>query len=476
MPDNPAPEPKKQPGRISRLIDRTVTRSKSIIDYAVTGVWSDTRTTPKVSLVKILNLTVRSVINPNFQNLAAAMTYRTVLAIVPVLALLFAVCRGFGFQNMLTSQLYSFFPSQHKLLETAMKFVDSYLAQASEGLFVGVGIVFLLWTVISLMSSLEDSFNSIWDAKEGRTLWRKATDYLGIFIILPILIICSQGITIVFDTTLKKFLPEELLTPTLSVIFTGISFILTCLFFTCAYLLIPNAKVKFLNALAAGTLAGLAYTVLQWLFVSGQMYVSKYNAIYGSFSFLPLFLIWLQLVWLFTFVGAEICYASQNFRMFNFQSHIQSISLGYRLRVDVAIVLVIARRFIAGEEALNAEQISEKYNIPLMLVELTLSKLLKAGVITYISTPEGEATGQVVPAREVATMSLGNILTALYNRGDCNFIPGFRQNFSGVETIMAKITNAMIDAADSTPLTSIEIHMPTQNNGENGASGERPSD
>lgn len=445
-------------------IDKIKEKALKIYHYCTVGVWSDLHDNRRVSIVKILNLTVRSVINPNFQNLAAAMTYRTVLALVPVLALIFAIMRGFGFQNLMTTQLDNFFPSQRRAIDTAMQFVDSYLNQASEGVFVGVGIVFLLWTVISLLSNLEDSFNSIWQVKVNRTLWRKATDYLGIFIILPILIICSNGITIVLDTTLKRFLPEDFLTPALSFMFECVSFVLTCLFFASAYMLIPNAKVKFKNAIISGSLAALAYTILQWMFVSGQMYVAKYNAIYGSFSFLPLLLIWLQLVWLFTFVGAEICYASQNFARFNFQTHISRISLSYRLRVDVALMAIIARRFTTGKRALNTTELSELSGIPQLLVETAVEKLLRAGVLTYVIGPDADKIDDdeppaVAPVREVATMTLGNILTALYDRGSNDFIPDFKERFAGVEKIMNSITDAMIEAADATPLSAIEINL-----------------
>lgn len=437
--------------------DKIKERVLKIANYCWTNVWADDRKSWKVSLVKILNLTVKSIMNPNFQNLAAAMTYRTVLAIVPVLALLFAICRGFGFQNLLTSQLYSFFPSQRKAMETALSFVDSYLAQASEGVFVGVGIVFLLWTVISLLSNLEDSFNTIFNVKEGRTLWRKATDYLGIFIVLPILIISSTGITVVLDTTLKRLLPIEFLTPAISLLFEFISFLISCLLFASCYMLIPNTKVRFANAFAAGTLAALAYTVLQWLFVSGQMYVSKYNAIYGSFSFLPLLLIWLQLVWLFTFVGAEVCYASQNFSRFNFQNHIADISLSYLLKVDLAVMAIIAKRFAAGRPPVNAEDISRDYGIPLMLSEKSIERLLKAGIINHVVTTDGAPRGDVAPSRDVSTLTIGGVLAAIYDTGQSDFIPGFATDFAGVGRVMASVSDAMLTAGDTTPLTTIDI-------------------
>lgn len=443
-------------GTPSRL-QRIVATVRAFIGYCTTGVWIDTRRNWRVSAVKTLNLTVRSFMNPDFQNLSAAMTYRTVLAIVPILALLFAVCRGFGFEKMLTEQLFSFFPSQHQAIATAMRFVDSYLAQASEGIFVGVGIVFLLWTVISLLSNVEDSFNSIWNVKTGRTFWRKITDYLGIFIVLPTLIICSSGITLVLDTTMRRFLPFEALTPLFSVLFELLSVALTWLFFTGVYMLIPNTKVRFRNAFIAGALAGTAYLLLQWLFVSGQMYVSKYNAIYGSFSFLPLLLLWLQLVWLFTFIGATVCYALQNFDRFNYQTQIRGISLSYYRKVTVAVVAVVAKRFQAGMPSMNALQLSATYGFPLRMAEEIVRRLVADGVLVSVLDSEGRNHGAVQPAVDLEHFTLGTLLKTFLDKGYSDFIPDFDKKCVGVVEALDKIDAQMIANADEILLTSLEI-------------------
>ncbi len=139
-------------------------------EFVWTGVWRDNRNTWQIRLLKTLNLSVRTVLRSDLQTTACALTYRSLLALVPALALLFAIGRGFGFQNLLTTQLFNYFPSQQKALETAFRFVDSYLAQASEGIFVGVGIVVLLWTLISLVGAVEDAFNDIWGVRSGRSL------------------------------------------------------------------------------------------------------------------------------------------------------------------------------------------------------------------------------------------------------------------------------------------------------------------
>ena len=144
--------------------------------YCAGGVWSDTRDTLGVIVVKTRNLSVKSFMDANLQSQACAMTYRTLLAIVPALAMLFAVGRGFGIQTFLQNQLYELLPGQTEVVNHAMEVIDSYLGYTGKGVFVGVGVVLLLWTLISLLSNVEGAFNRIWGIRQGRSFWRKMMD------------------------------------------------------------------------------------------------------------------------------------------------------------------------------------------------------------------------------------------------------------------------------------------------------------
>lgn len=429
-------------------------------NYASAGVWTDTRKSLWIDIVKTLNLSVRSFMSVDLQSSACALTYRMLLAVVPALALLFAIGRGFGFQNILTSQLFTYFPSQRQALETAIRFVDSYLAQASEGLFVGIGILFLLWTLISLVGSVEDVFNRIWGVKHGRSIWRKITDYTAIFLILPILMICSSGLSIFMSTTLVDSIPFKFITPAISALLDITSVVLTWLFFTGVYLLIPNAKVKFKNALISGILAGIAFQVIQWLFVTGQMYVSKYNAIYGGFAFLPLLLIWMQLVWLICLAGAVICYSSQNIFQFSFSNQVNEMAHAYKRKVAVSIMAVTALRFKNGETPLYPAQYVKKFNLPTRLVEQVISELEDSGLISRVVSDHnhnGEELG-IQPAFDVASMTVGSVIQALDNNGSSDFIRGFITNFSCVDKAVDKASEAMYSSGDATLLTELSIN------------------
>lgn len=430
---------------------------KKLYDYTTGGVWSDTRHNWKVNLVKTLNLSVRSFLNSNLQNKAAALTYQTLLAVVPALALMFAICRGFGFENLLQTQLFSSFPAQQKALGTAMKFVDSYLAQTSEGLFVGIGVVFLLWTLISLIANVEEAFDKIWGLTQPRTLWRKITDYTAILLILPILMICASGITVFMSTTLRNILPLDFMSPVISIILDCSSLVLVWLFFAGSYLLIPNTKVKFKNAFFAGILAGTAFIILQWLFVSGQVYVTRYNAIYGSFAFLPLLLIWLQLVWLITLSGAVYCYSSQNIFEFSFSNEIEKISEDYRWRIILSVMTVTVERFLKEDKPLTDHQLSVEYGLPISLVTASANKLIASGLLMRVVTKPGDDAYAIAPAVNPATLTVGEVVKRVAAHGSQGFIPGFDRKFSRLNHAVNGLERLTVAHADTILISSLSI-------------------
>lgn len=440
------------------LYDRLYTRALNFWEYCSDGVWTDHRNTLYVRTVKTLNLTVRTFMSGDLQVKAYALTYQTLLAVVPALALLFAIGRGFGFQSILEKQLLAYLPSQHRALEMAFSFVDSCLAQASEGIFVGIGIVFLLWTIISLLSNVETTFNQIWGVIYERSFFRKITDYLAICIILPILMICSGGLQIMLSNTIQRFLPFDFLSPVLEIGLDIASVALTWLFFAGAYMLIPNTKVKFKNAILAGILAGTAFQVLQWLFINGQMGVAKYNAIYGSFSFLPLMLLWMQFSWLITLAGALICCSAQNISMFTYDRQIRDISADYFRKVVLSLLSLILKRFRDNLPPLTNAQISEKTLIPIRLVRLCTDRMLKCELLIHVvldGTIDDREELPLQPAMSVEHYTVAWVIDRLRTFGDSGFIDTLDKEFAKVVEQCDSITDTLKKNTSTTLLTDL---------------------
>lgn len=426
-------------------------------DYCSRQVWHDTRQSWVVNVIKTLNLSVTSFFNGDIQTHARAMTYRTILAIVPALALLFAIGRGFGLQKVLENELLNVFPAQRQAVEYAIDFVDSYLNTTSGGVFLGIGLVFLLWTLISMMSSLEGTFNKIWGIKNGRSLCRKITDYTAMLLILPIVLICASGLTLMVSSTLRAILSFEFFTPLISWTIEVLSWLLTCLFFTLLYILLPNTKVKFLNAIIPGIIAGSGFLLLQWAFVSGQMYVARYNAIYGSISFLPLLLIWMQLVYVITFAGAVVCYSSQNIFKYSFNDAIAKMSSSYFAQLTIAIGAVIVQRFKAGHGATTVKYMVQNYNLPPKLVSTICDKMVAAHIMSVVEIDPKTETRGYQPAVDPSVLTVAYVFDKLDKTGSANFIPDFDKNFPGVVEQYSRICNKEFELNSTIHLSTITI-------------------
>jgi len=422
--------------RFGRLIDRFT----ACYNYVMDGVWSDPRNNMKVRIVKTLNLTLSAFFSSSLQIRSMALTYSTVLSIVPALALLVAIGRGFGLQEIIQAELFKLFPSQSQGIGTALQFVDSYLSSATQGVFVGVGLVVLLWTVISLLSYIEDTFNTIWGAQQQRTIYQKLTDYIAICLIIPVLLICSSGLSVFMSSVIQDTITEPILAPMLNwTLEIAAPLVLAWLAFTLSYFLIPNTNVEFKYAAIAGALAAVAFQGLQMLFLNGQIYVSKYNAIYGSFAFLPLMLVWLQLSWLALLTGCMLAYSMQNVFTFNLMGSEDKISNRGWHNVAIIIMSVTTQRYVAHAKPYTEQELAIDYYLPIRIVNRIMKKLREAGLI-YEVVLDGGRKG-IVPAIEPDKLTVGEFLRSFDSQGVTDFIPDYSEIYSAMTGQLEPIFN-----------------------------------
>jgi membrane protein len=401
---------------------------KKLIHFITYDIWRITENEVSglkqlgINVIKTLILAVRCFLNDNLQTKASALTYSTLLAIVPLLAVILGIAKGFGFQGTVRQELIDFFPGQEIELNKAFEFVESYLAQAQGGVIIGIGLILLLYTVISLLSTIEDTLNDIWKIRKSRSLHRMITDYLAMFLILPVLMTISSGISIFVSTLQNSFLSEYVFfTPIVNMVLEISPYVIISLVFTALYIFMPNTKVNFLNGLIAGIIAGCAFQFLQYLYISGQIWVSKYNAIYGSFAALPLLLLWLQLSWLICLFGAELSYASQNVKKFSFERDSRNISRRYKDFLTLLIASLNIKRFAKGEDPYTADELSEKYHIPLRITSQVLLLLTNLKVIIEVNFGNDERIVHYQPAIDINHISVGYLLTKIDEYGSESF-------------------------------------------------------
>ncbi|MDE5794902.1 MAG: YihY/virulence factor BrkB family protein [Muribaculaceae bacterium] len=449
----------KKPGFIDRLIEK----AEKWYNYCVSGVWSDPRKTMKVRLIKTINLTVQAFLNRDLQIKSMAITYQTVFAMVPALALLLAISKGFGFQEIVEKELYTYFPSQSKALGAALGFVDSYLAEASSGILVGVGLIVLLWTLISLLSNIEDAFNNIWDIKTGRNTIQKIKDYIAIFLLIPVLMILSSGISIFMSSTVLAVIPFAFMTPMINALMELLPVVLTWGAFTLCFWLIPNTKVEFKYAAISGAFCAVAFEVLQLLFLNGQIYVSKYNAIYGSFAFLPLMLIWLQLSWLLLLSGCGLTYSLQNVFSYNFFGNLTSVAESYFREVLLVVTAVIYRRFHLGMPAPTRNKLSMTYGLPIRLVSNIADKLERAGLVQIIESRDGKDDPGLIPTTDTDKIMVKDVVARVESAGMKDFIPEFNTTYKQALTELNSISEKMYEAAGNMLIRDLDIFVDIDN-------------
>ena len=372
--------------------------------------------------LKAIIMTVRNTMELQLNVRAASLTYRTLLSLVPGLAVLFAVARGFGLLNIIKGQLSTYFPGQEEILLQVTEFIDNSLEHAQGGVFAGVGVIVLLYTVFILFSDIENNFNTIWQLSKGRTIQRRISDYFALIFIMPIFIVLNSALTIMISSSTVYFDAfSYILNPLVTQVLNILPFFIIILVLTLLYKFMPNTKVKFVNALIAGFVAGTALQIFQLVYISGQLWITKYNAIYGSFAALPLLLLWMQLSWNIVLMGVELSFSLQNIRKFYFEKETKNISRRYNDFFTILIASLIAKRFATEKSPLTVDEISEKHAIPIRLTNQIIDLLQELQIIS--PTPDGEDEDVMAyqPAFDINLMSVKLLMSKIDVYGSESF-------------------------------------------------------
>lgn len=396
--------------------------------------------------IKIFRLAFKGFSEDRVQLRASALTYYSVLSIVPIIAMIFSIAKGFGFDTFLKDELHKNFSGQKEVLEWILKFVNSYLSHIKGGLIAGVGIVVLLWSVMKLLGNIESSFNDIWQIKKSRVISRKMSDYISLVVITPVLLFVSSSTTIFLSEQIQSssrvFPLLEYIGPFLSFLVGLIPYVLIWLVFTLLYIIMPNTKVEFKSALIGGIIAGTMFQLLQWGYFLFQSKLTSYGAIYGSFAALPLFLIWMQLSWLIVLFGAEVAFANQNVEHFEAESESFSISNHMKRTVTIIILREIIVNFKDGLAPQTAEQLANKFGVSVRLVREILYELLESNIISETVTKNVKENA-FQPAQDVQKLTIGYVLNELDKRGQDNItiedVKAFETMRKTIDTLMDEI-------------------------------------
>ena len=365
------------------------------------------------SLLKKLLLAVEFFTTRRVIDMAAALTDRTLLALVPILAVVFGVARGFGYNKYIEVWFRELLGSQPQAADAIINFVNSYLVHTKSGVLLGVGLVLMLYTVLMLTLNVEKTFNTIWQVKHRRSLYRAVTDYLAMLLLVPVVIVLASGLSIAG----ARLLP----------------YVLMAVVFMAMYMCVPNTKVRLQVVIVPGILAGVGMQALQLFYIHAQVLLSSYNAIYGSFAALPLFMLWVQLSWTICLFGVQLCYTNQNMDELAFRLQVADISPRYRRLLAIILMSRVCQRFADGKRPYTALDLRRLTNIPIRITQDLLYMLVRAGLLSENSADGKDQEPTYQPAMTLQKLTVGAMVERLDSMGGWHLDIDLHEQLAQVE-------------------------------------------
>ncbi len=435
-----------------------------LLDFLKTGIWvlpTKGLSRPKtffVRALKMLLLAIRGFREDQCAVKASALTFYSLLSVVPVIAMFFGIAKGFGFDRRLQSQLLEKFSGYEGVLLKIFEFSNSLLQKTRGGVIAGIGIALLFWSVIKVMGQIGHSFNDIWKVEKGRTIARKSSDYLSAMLICPVIFIMASSLTVAMASQVEKIAAgvSRFGVPSGPILLSLDLIPLVLIWVLFAFLLIymPNTNVRWAAGFIAAVVTGTAYQVTQWAYVSFQVGVARNNAIYGSFAALPLFLIWLQLSWLIVLLGAELCFAIQNVDTHGFPADSMKVSPFDRKVLALLIARLVIRNFSEGRKPLTATGIAQELAMPFGVIRQILADLSGSGLFSVTEREEYEEAAYL-PSRDIHKITMNTVLDALDRSGSADLA------FSPTEDLMvvSKTLDSFGRAMEQSPANRLVIDL-----------------
>ncbi|MGB9628219.1 MAG: YhjD/YihY/BrkB family envelope integrity protein [Thermodesulfobacteriota bacterium] len=400
-----------------------------LIKFFNTGIWEirlkDLQPLKALGLryLRVFLLAFQEFLKDRCHRTASVLTYYSLLNVVPVVAVAFAIAKGFGLEKMIEKQILQMADKanwQADVTNQILMFSNKLLDQAKGGIIAGIGVVMLFWTVISILGKIEESLNNIWEVKRGRTLVRKFSDYIALMVFAPVLLIISSSATVLVASQVKLVMSKiallGIIGPVILFLLNLLPYVSIWVLLTMLYLVMPNTRVPIKSALIGGISAGTITQIIQWLYIKFQIGAAKYGAIYGSFAALPLFLGMLQISWMIILFGAEVSYAHEHYETYGFHPDYSRLSIASKRKLALEVFHLLVRKFSQGERALTAKNISGLLEIPIRLVRQLLNELIDVGlVVETVTGKKHESTFQ--PGRSIETLTLKEALDAYDHRG-----------------------------------------------------------
>ena len=351
----------------------------------------------------------------------AALTFASFMALIPFMAMMFVIARGFGYASLLESWLSTTFEAQPVVAQTIVNFVHNYIENTQSNYIIGTGIVMFLYTIVSLMQKIELTFDDIWHT--GERSWKQiVTEYPTILFGLGLLILFASSINVWTVNMVDNVDRIADIGDTIpSFILHLAAFVPMFLFFVFCYYVIPNTYIRVRSTLVPSFLAGVCMTALQYGYIYLQVFLSSYNVIYGSLAAIPLFLLWLQISWAIVVFGALLCHTNQNIHYYDGDLQYDHLKLVQRIKVCGVVMHLVCRRFNHGEQAYTPKEIHDLTKIPQQIVNQSVKELLRARLLVEIRNGKKSSFEESVvlhPIEKIEHLTYGVMIERLFGYGE----------------------------------------------------------
>jgi len=391
--------------------------------------------------IRMLIVLTRQLLQGQLNLRAMSLVYTTLLSVVPLLAVSFSVLKGFGVHNQIEPLLINFLaPLGQRGYELSGNIIG-FVENIKVGVLGSLGLVFLLYTVVSLTQKVEASFNYVWQVERLRGFARRFSSYLSVILIGPVLVFTALGVT---ATAMNNSLVQQLMSvePLGHLFFTVSKFIpyfLVIAAFSFIYMFIPNTRVRLLPAVVGGVVAGFLWQSSGWAFAAFIASSSRYTAIYSGFAIVILLLIWLYLNWFILLLGAQVAFYVQYPQYMTRKAVQLRLSNRLRERLALQIMFMVAEHHLKSRDPWTAEGLVHHLALPMQPIHHVLQLMVQAG---FLSETADEPPAYL-PRRDIETITLADLYEVVRSAGENRLLTlKSLPHLAEVERIMAEVQDA----------------------------------
>jgi membrane protein len=429
---------------------------KKIIDFITYEIWHKTERDFSgkrwwaVKQLRVILFTARGFGRHDTAIRSAALSFFTIMSLVPILALVFVIFRGFGMDSMLIEKLYELLPQYTEIVDLLVGFINNLLVRTKGGVMAVSAFFVLIWAVIQVFGNVEGAFNKIWEVKRSRAFSRRFSTYMALVILVPILMISANSLYVGIRGSVENITGNLVA----EILFGVASVAIMILMFSIVYFVLPNTTVKFQNALKAGIVAGIGFSIFQVGYVYIQGNLSSYNAIYGTFAAIPLFLVWMQTSWQILLFGGELSFAMQNIHDFESEQQAEEVSHDNRCKIMIGAMVVVIHNYMEGVTS-TSEHIARETGAPVRTVREVVRKLEEDGMLLFVENDAADKTETMVPARDPGSIRFFDVINAVSGHGDTMLSVGDTPLMKRVDEIYEKVRAEVGTSTDNIPLTEL---------------------